>query len=512
MGKVKTPRDVKLVMAITFNDESVFKEAISCLKNEFGEIDLRSQVYDFHHTDYYEKEMGKPLRKQFISFKGLIQPDKLAGIKLRTNQIEAMFSSQGRRRVNIDPGYIEGSKLVLATTKNYDHRIYLGEGIYGDVQLRFREGAFRINEWTYPDYREKLALGFFAEVRREYLKQLSRYSPMTYKEAGVDIEAGNQAVERIKSLARRTHRPEVLAGIGGFGGLFQLSLKGLEQPVLVTSVDGVGSKLKIAFLMDKHDTVGEDLVNHCVNDIMVCGAEPLYFLDYIATGRLRPNVIEQIVKGIVRGCSEVGCSLLGGEMAEMPDFYRENEYDLVGTIVGMVDKSKIIDGSDIEKGDLLIGLPSNGLHTNGFSLARKVFFEIARLSCDSYIDELGCSLGEELLKVHKCYYQLIARLKEGGLSIKGLAHVTGGGIEGNTRRILPEGLSLEINWESWPLPPVFSLIKRMGNVPDSEMRKTFNMGIGLVIVIGKGHLEEALNQIKSLGEEAYMIGEVTSRC
>ena len=199
-------------------------------------------------------------------------------------------------------------------------------------------------------------------------------------------------------------------------------------------------------------------------------------------------------------------------MAEMPDFYKENEYDLVGTIVGIVDKSKIIDGSDIEKGDPLIGLPSNGLHTNGFSLARKVFFEIARLSCDSYIDELGCSLGEELLKVHKCYYKLIARLKEEELPIKGLAHVTGGGIEGNTRRILPEGLSVKINWESWPLPPVFSLIKRIGDVPDLEMRRTFNMGIGLVMVIGRDHLEDALNQIKGLGEEAYIIGEVTSRC
>jgi phosphoribosylformylglycinamidine cyclo-ligase len=326
----------------------------------------------------------------------------------------------------------------------------------------------------------------------------------TYKDSGVDIQAGEKMVESIKTEVASTFNPNVLSHIGLFGGFYEVPV-GYEKPVLVSSVDGVGTKLKIAFLMDKHDTIGEDLVNHCVNDIAVCGAVPLYFLDYLATGKLKPEVGESIVKGMARGCRNNSCALIGGETAEMPGFYQEGEYDISGTIVGIVDKDHIINGSGIEKGDYLVGLPSNGLHTNGYSLARKVLLD--KYDVNTEIGELGCTLGEELLKVHRPYVDTIQFLKM-QVEIKGISHITGGGIEGNTRRILPEGRSLQVDWKSWDWPAIFKLIQREGDVPVEDMRRTFNLGIGIVFVIGRDDLNDVLDMLMQTGEKPLVIGEV----
>lgn len=330
----------------------------------------------------------------------------------------------------------------------------------------------------------------------------------TYKDAGVDIRAGEETVRRIKPLVRKTFTPGVITDIGAFGAFFRPDLSGIKEPVLVSSVDGVGTKLKVAFMTDRHDTVGQDLVNHCVNDIAVCGARPLFFLDYFSTGKLNPDVAEQIVVGFTTACVENGCALIGGETAEMPDLYNEGEYDLAGTIVGLVDRSKIIDGSAIRAGDVLIGLPSTGLHTNGYSLARKVLF--AHFGPDDRPDELGGeTIAEALLKVHRSYLKPIRALIDTELA-SGFVHVTGGGIPGNTVRVIPEGLSFTVEYQAWRRPKIFDLIQRLGDVPEDDMRDTFNLGIGLIAVVPAERSPEAVSVLKSIGENPVEIGRVVN--
>jgi phosphoribosylformylglycinamidine cyclo-ligase len=320
-----------------------------------------------------------------------------------------------------------------------------------------------------------------------------------YARAGVDVKAADKAKELIKQHARSTSRPEVLTDIGLFGGMFQL--KGYTEPVLVSSVDGVGTKLKIASLVDKHDTIGIDLVNHCVNDVLTCGASPLFFLDYIAMGKLLPERVESIVSGIARACKSVGCALIGGETAEMPGIYQADNYDLVGFIVGVVEKANILNGNSIASGDILLGLPSSGLHTNGYSLVRKVF-NIDRVpsSLQIFYPELKRTLGEELLEPHRCYY---SELKPVLPMVKGLAHITGGGFIGNIPRILPQGLAAQINKDAWQVPPIFRLIQERGKVKEAEMYQVFNMGIGMVVICSPKHVSElttALPETKKIGK------------
>lgn len=326
-----------------------------------------------------------------------------------------------------------------------------------------------------------------------------------YEDAGVSIKAGDEAVDKIKSYAKSTFNKSVLADIGLFGAFFQPDLTEYREPVLVSSVDGVGTKLKIAIELNKHDTIGQDLVNHCVNDIAVCGAEPLFFLDYMAFGKLDPAVAAEIVKGFSIACKDNDCALIGGETAEMPGIYQTGDYDLSGTIVGIVEKSKIIKGDNISSGDMLIGIPSSGLHTNGYSLARKVLLEKYKLI--EIIPSLNKTLGEELLSVHRSYLKLIRSMKN-KLELKGISHITGGGIVGNTKRILPAGLKLKIDWSKWEIPPIFKLIQDMGEISDDEMREVFNMGIGLVFIISNEKVESALKLAKELNEKPVLIGKV----
>src|SRR4026208_1780484 len=304
---------------------------------------------------------------------------------------------------------------------------------------------------------------------------------ISYSDAGVDIDAATRATDRIKELARRTFNERTLSEIGSFGGMFDGAFPGLAQPVLVASADGVGTKLKIAFATGVPNTVGRDLVNHCVNDILVQGARPLFFLDYIATGKLSPDVVASIIEGVTNGCRENGCVLLGGETAEMPGFYQEGEYDIAGFIVGVVDREKIIDGKTIAPGDVLLALPSAGLHTNGYSLARKLFFEVADYKPDTHLPELSMTAGDALLLPHVSYLKPLDGLLDKCV-IKGLAHITGGGLTDNIPRILPENTAVKIDKDSWPIPPLFELLRRLGNVSESEMNRTFNMGVGMVIV------------------------------
>ena len=303
----------------------------------------------------------------------------------------------------------------------------------------------------------------------------------SYRDAGVDIDAGNDAVRRIKSLAQSTFTPAVLSDIGSFGGLFRLDRDRFREPVLVSSADGVGTKLKVAFMTGRHGSVGADLVNHCVNDILVQGAEPLFFLDYLATGKLSPVVAEQIVGGMAGACRENGCALIGGETAEMPGFYAEGEYDLAGFIVGVVDRDRLIDGRTIQPGDALVGLPSTGLHTNGYSLARRVLFDVCGFTPDTFVDDIGTTVGDALLAVHRSYLPVIRPLLRAGV-VKGMAHITGGGIQENLPRVLPRGCGAEIDRGSWTVPPLFGLIQRRGGILDDEMYRAFNMGIGLIVV------------------------------
>ncbi|HXI29902.1 MAG TPA: phosphoribosylformylglycinamidine cyclo-ligase, partial [Vicinamibacterales bacterium] len=296
---------------------------------------------------------------------------------------------------------------------------------------------------------------------------------MDYRQAGVDIDAGNETVRRIRSLARSTFTPAVLSDIGSFGGLFALDRDRFREPVLVSSADGVGTKLKVAFMTGRHDTVGADLVNHCVNDILVQGAEPLFFLDYLATGRLAPAVAEQVVAGVARGCRENGCALLGGETAEMPGFYADGEYDIAGFIVGIVDKARVIDGRTIAPGDVLIGFPSAGLHTNGYSLARRVLFDVTGWTPDTFVPDLGTTVGDALLAPHRSYLSSVRPLIERDL-VKGLAHITGGGITENLPRVLPEGCAAEIDLRSWQVPPLFNVLQVRGGISTDEMFRAFN--------------------------------------
>ncbi len=322
-----------------------------------------------------------------------------------------------------------------------------------------------------------------------------------YSQAGVDIKAADKAKELIKRLARTTSTPEVLADIGLFGGLFQFT--GYTEPVLVSSVDGVGTKLKIASLLDKHDTVGIDLVNHCINDILTCGANPLFFLDYIAMGKLIPERAENIVSGIAQACKNVGCALIGGETAEMPGVYHGDDYDLVGFVVGVVEKANILSGNSIATGDVILGLPSSGLHTNGYSLVRKVFdIDRDQSSLQIFYTELKRKLGEELLETHRCYY---SELKPVLPMVKGLAHITGGGFIGNIPRILPQGLAAQINKDAWQIPPIFKLIQQRGKVKEAEMYQVFNMGIGMVIICSPQQADKLITALP----EARKIGKVT---
>jgi phosphoribosylformylglycinamidine cyclo-ligase len=330
-----------------------------------------------------------------------------------------------------------------------------------------------------------------------------------YRQSGVDIESGDAAVERIKKIARATFTPGVLSEIGAFGGMFRFPAKNFTDPILISSADGVGTKLKVAFMSGIHDTVGADLVNHCVNDILVHGAEPLFFLDYLATGRLDPDVAALIVSGMGRACEANGCALVGGETAEMPGFYQDGEYDLAGFIVGVVDRPNLIDGHAIAIGDRLIGLPSTGLHTNGYSLARRIVFDTLGLKVDSYIPEVGDTAAGVLLRTHRSYLSSIRPLLERKL-VKGMAHITGGGIPGNLSRILPAGTDAQVHREAWVVPPLFSVLQQGGDVPDGEMFRAFNMGIGMIVVTDSAQADRAFGMLKSGGEDPMMIGEIVA--
>ena len=329
-----------------------------------------------------------------------------------------------------------------------------------------------------------------------------------YRQSGVDIDAGNEAVRRIKRLAQATYTPGVLSGVGAFGGLFGLDTS-VPDPVLVASADGVGTKLKIAFMTGVHDTIGEDLVNHCVNDILVQGAKPLFFMDYLATGALAPDVAEQIVAGVSRACIANGCALLGGETAEMPGFYAAGEYDVAGFIVGLVSRGAIVDGRNIVAGDRLVALPSSGLHTNGYSLARRIVFDLLRLGVDAHVPELGATVGEALLRPHRSYLPVVAPLLPGG-RIKGMAHITGGGITENLPRVLPDGLTFSLDRGSWTVPPLFSWLQAAGQVPDAEMFRAFNMGVGLVLVCAADQADAVVAELRRANEPAWIAGGIVS--
>ena len=331
---------------------------------------------------------------------------------------------------------------------------------------------------------------------------------MDYKQAGVDIEAGNEVVRRIRALARGTFTRGVLSDIGSFGGLFRLDAAGVSDPVLVASADGVGTKLRVAFQAGTHRTIGVDLVNHCVNDILVQGAQPLFFLDYLATGRLEPDVAVQVVEGLSAACRENGCALLGGETAEMPGFYADGEYDVAGFIVGVVARDRLIDGRTIRAGDALVGVPSSGLHTNGYSLARRIAFEVAGLRVDSLVTELGRTIGAALLEPHRSYLPVIKPLLSSGV-IKGMAHITGGGITDNLPRILPDGAAALIDRSAWQVPPIFQWLQRTGRVPDDDMLRTFNMGIGLILACANDAADRLIGELAAAGEPAAVrIGRV----
>ncbi len=328
----------------------------------------------------------------------------------------------------------------------------------------------------------------------------------SYKQAGVDVTAGYQAVELMKEAVRSTYNKGVISDLGGFGGLYSLNTKEIKEPILVSGTDGVGTKLKLAFLMNKHDTIGQDCVAMCVNDIICCGAKPLFFLDYMALGKNIPEVVATIVKGVADGCKMSGCSLVGGETAEMPGFYQEGEYDLAGFSVGVVEKSKIIDSQKIELGDVVIGLASSGVHSNGFSLVRKIF-NINGENINQYYEELGMTLGESLLTPTKIYVKAILKLLE-SVEVKGISHITGGGFYENMPRMLKDGVSLKIKKDAFPILPIFKLIQKVGNIPERDMYNTFNMGIGMAIIVKKEEAKKAIKILEEQGEKAYLIGEV----
>ncbi|MDL1963071.1 MAG: phosphoribosylformylglycinamidine cyclo-ligase [Deltaproteobacteria bacterium] len=333
---------------------------------------------------------------------------------------------------------------------------------------------------------------------------------LTYADAGVDIDKANALVDKIKEIAKQTPRTGVIGEIGGFGGLFSLNIAGMERPVLVSSTDGVGTKLKIAFMMDKHNTVGIDLVAMCVNDIAVQGAKPLFFLDYLATGKLKTDTVTEIIKGIAEGCRQAACALTGGETAELPGFYSNNEYDLAGFAVGIVDNSKIIDGSEIHVGNKIVGIASSGLHSNGYSLVRKICFDILKLKIDSYVPELSKVLGDELIIPTRIYSNIIYRIYR-DLPILGLAHITGGGIIDNILRIIPKSCNVVIRKGSWDVPPVFTFLQQAGKISEEEMLRTFNNGIGMIAVLSEEVAQDVLERLSAIGEKSYIIGEIVER-
>jgi phosphoribosylformylglycinamidine cyclo-ligase len=330
---------------------------------------------------------------------------------------------------------------------------------------------------------------------------------ITYSDAGVDITSAERSKQRIKMLARKTFNKHVLSEIGGFGGLFALDLEKYPNPVLVSSCDGVGTKLKVAFELNIHHTVGQDLVNHCVNDIAVQGASPLFFLDYLATGKLDQSTIETVVQGLSEACRANGCALIGGETAQMPGFYADNEYDLAGTIIGAVSRDKIITGDTIEAGDVLIGLPSNGLHTNGYSLARKLLFEVAKYGPEQYVNELKDKTGAALMRTHRSYLAIIKKLT-GAEVVSGMAHITGGGITENLPRIIPKGMGAVVDLASWTVPPLFEHLQHLGNVAQDEMLRTFNMGIGLIVVVPAEKVKKAKAVLNRANERHHIIGRI----
>ena len=330
---------------------------------------------------------------------------------------------------------------------------------------------------------------------------------MKYADAGVNIAVADDAKQRIRHLASHTFTPAVLGGIGGFGALFALDTRKWKEPVLVSSADGVGTKLKVAMSMGVHSTVGGDLVNHCVNDILVQGAEPLFFLDYLAMGKLEPDVVEQLVDGMSRSCRKAGCALIGGETAEMPGFYAPGEYDLAGFIVGVVERKNILTGKGVKPGDTLIGLPSAGLHTNGYSLARKLVFDVAKLKNDTYVAEVGNKIGAELLKPHVCYAPAVKNILAKGW-VSALAHITGGGIPGNLPRVLPSGVKAMIDLESWPIPSIFKYLAKVGEIDTDELLQSFNMGIGMIVIVPSAYVKEAEADLKRRREKFYRIGRI----
>jgi phosphoribosylformylglycinamidine cyclo-ligase len=333
---------------------------------------------------------------------------------------------------------------------------------------------------------------------------------LTYASAGVDIDKANRLVDRIKAIAKSTARPGVMGDIGGFGGMFSLNVVNMEKPVLVSSTDGVGTKLKIAFLTGRHDTVGIDLVAMSVNDILVQGARPLFFLDYFSTGRLDEGVTEAVISGIGEGCRQAGCALIGGETAEMPGFYADNEYDLAGFAVGLVDNAKIIDGSEIRRGDNLVGIASSGLHSNGYSLVRKIVFDVLKMDVGTHVPELGRTIGEELLTPTRIYAAAIESLHR-DLPIKGLAHITGGGISENVVRTIPESCGIRIFEGSWEIPPIFPFLQKAGRIADSEMKRTFNNGIGMIAVVPEASTSDVVGRLQGMGETVSVIGEIIKR-
>jgi phosphoribosylformylglycinamidine cyclo-ligase len=330
---------------------------------------------------------------------------------------------------------------------------------------------------------------------------------VTYADAGVDIDRANRTKKRIKYLAHKTFTRSVLSEIGGFGGLFAVDKAKWTDPILVSSVDGVGTKLKVAFEMDVHHTIGADLVNHCVNDIAVQGATPLFFMDYLATGRIEPEITEKVIEGLAEACKHNSCALIGGETAEMPGFYPDGEYDLAGFIVGAVERERIITGKTVEVGDVILGLASNGLHTNGYSLARKLLFEVGKYTLDSYVNELKGKVGNELLRTHKSYWPAIKRLVDGEC-VSAMAHITGGGITENLPRVLPRGVAAVIEMGSWQVPPIFEHLQQLGNVPQEEMLRTFNMGLGMLLVVPSKKFKKAQTVLERAGEKAFTVGRI----
>jgi phosphoribosylformylglycinamidine cyclo-ligase len=335
---------------------------------------------------------------------------------------------------------------------------------------------------------------------------MSKPSPVTYADAGVNIDRANRTKQRIKYLAHKTFNKSVLSEIGGFGGLFSIPLK-YKDPVLVSSVDGIGTKLKIAFEMKVHHTVGGDLVNHCVNDIAVQGAAPMFFMDYLATGKLEPEIAEKIVEGIAEACKHNGCALIGGETAEMPGFYPEGEYDLAGFIVGAVDREKIVNGQNVQIGDVILGLPSNGLHTNGYSLARKLLFEVAKYTPETYVNEIKGKVGNELMRPHKSYWPVLRKLIDSEC-VSAMAHITGGGITENLPRVLPRGTGAVIELGSWPVQPIFEHMQNLGNVPQEEMLRTFNMGLGMLLVVPNKKFKKTQTLLERASEKGYTVGRI----